>query len=76
MTIYLLEETLQIDVFYECEDHDLEDNICISVVENCPPAERIMRAGETVIYLTSNQARELGQALLEAVIHSEGNQAQ
>jgi len=39
MPIHLLDDTLHIEVFYECEDHDLEDNICISVVETCPPAE-------------------------------------
>jgi hypothetical protein len=36
MTIHLLDGTLEVDIFYECEDHDLDDNICISVVESCP----------------------------------------
>lgn len=66
MSIYLLDESLQIDIFYECEDHDLEDNICISIVERCPPEERLLRSGETHIFLTVNEARQLGESLLAA----------
>ncbi len=71
MTIFLLEETLQVDIFYECEDEDLEDNICVSIVERCPPAERILRAGKTFLYLTSDEAQALGELLLKAANHSE-----
>lgn len=71
MAIELLDGTLQIEIFYDNEDEDLEDNICVSIVERCPPAERLLRAGETNIFLTPDQARDLGQALLQAVAHSE-----
>jgi hypothetical protein len=67
MTIYLLDKTLQIDIFYDCEDKDLEDNICVSIIERCPPKERLLQAGETHIFLTPGQAQQLGEALLEAV---------
>lgn len=67
MTIFLLDGTIEIEIFFECADHDLEDNICVKIFEKCPPAERLLRAGETNIFLTSDQARELGTALLEAV---------
>jgi hypothetical protein len=70
MTLFLLEDTLQIDIFYECEDHDLEDNICISVIERCPPDERLLRSGETHIFLTIDEARQLGEALISAADHS------
>jgi len=73
MTIALLDGTLQIDIFYDCEDQDLEDNICVSIIERCPPAERLLRAGETNIFLTPEQAQELGQALLQAADRSENN---
>ncbi|MDY6866511.1 MAG: hypothetical protein SVT56_01180 [Chloroflexota bacterium] len=73
MSIYLLDKTLQVDIFYECEDHDLEDNICISIVERCPPGEQLLRAGETHLYLTPDEARQAGQALLAAVEKSESN---
>ena len=71
MTLHLLDDTLQINIFYECEDEDLEDNVCISVVEHCPPDEQLFRAGETHIFLTPDEARTLGKALLDAANHSE-----
>lgn len=66
MTIFLLDDTLEINIFFECADHDLEDNICVTIIERCDPAERLLCAGQTNIFLTSNQARELGTALLNA----------
>lgn len=66
MSIYLLENTLQIEIFYEFEDHDLEDNICLSIKECCPPDERLFRSGKTNIFLTNEEARQLGEALIEA----------
>jgi len=74
MPIHLLDDTLHIEVFYECEDHDLEDNICISVVETCPPAEHLLRAGETYIYLTPEEACQLGESLIAAADHSDSNE--
>ena len=71
MTIHLLDKTLQIDIFYECEDRDLEDNICLTVVESCPPGEKILRAGETHLFLTPAEARALGEALLAAAGRSD-----
>jgi len=70
MSIHLLEGTLQIDIFYECEDQDLEDNICVSVIEDCPEDEKLLYAEKTHIYLTPDEARELGEALLTAAAHS------
>ena len=75
MTIYLLDKTLQIDIFFECADQDLEDNICVSIIEICPPQERIMRSGETHVYITHEQARQLGEALLQASEHSQAHSA-
>ena len=75
MTIYLLEGTLQIDIFYDCEDQDLDDNVCVQVIERCAPEERLLRAGQTHIFLTPGQARELGEALLGVAHKSETNLA-
>jgi len=74
MTLYLLDGTLQIDIFFECEDQDLDDNICISIIERCPPNERILRAGQTNIFLTPQQARALGEALIKSAANSEADQ--
>jgi len=73
MSIHLLDDTLHIEVFYECEDHDLDDNVCVSVLETCSASEQLLRAGETHIFLTPDEARQLGEALLEAAGHSETN---
>ena len=75
MTISLLDQTLHIDIFFECADQDLEDNICISIIEICPPQERIMRNGETHVFITHDQARQLGEALLQASEHSQAHSA-
>jgi hypothetical protein len=72
--MYLLDKTLQVDIYYDCEDHDLEDNICVSILERCPPAEQILRAGETHLYLTPDEARQLGEALVQAAEHSISNE--
>jgi len=71
MSVYLLDKTLQIDITYECDDLDLEDNICITVIERCPPAEKLFCAGQTHLFLTPSEARVLGEALLEAAELSE-----
>ncbi len=36
-----------------------------------PPAERLFRIGENHLYLTPEEARTLGEALLEAADHSD-----
>ena len=74
MSIHLLDGTLQIDIFYECEDQDLEDNICVAIIESCPPEEQLLQAGETHIYLTPEEARDLGEALITAANQSESGQ--
>ncbi len=70
MTISLLDGSLKIDVFYDCKDRQFEDHICIKVVEDCPEDEKIFYAGETNIYLTPEQARQISNALLKAVDQS------
>jgi len=75
MTIFLLDGTIEIEIFFECVDHDLEDNICVKIFEKCPPAERLLRAGETNIFLTPDQARQLGTALLGAADNSTGRES-
>jgi hypothetical protein len=75
MTIHLLEGSLEVDIFYECEDKDLDDNVCIKLVESCPPEERLFRACETYIYITAVQARELGEMLLAAALNSNAEES-
>jgi hypothetical protein len=70
MTIYLLDESLTVDVYFEEKDCSFEDNICVSIFEQCPDEERLFRAGQTNLYLTARQARLLAQAFLQAAKES------
>lgn len=66
MTIYLLDKSLQVDICYEEGDSEYEDNICMSIIEDCPDEEKLMRADETNLYMTPAEARQLAEALLAA----------
>jgi len=66
MSISLLEGSLQLDVFFDKGDQEFEDNICLCFKEDCPEEEKILYAGETNIYITPEQARELAAQLLDA----------
>lgn len=66
MAVYLLEDSLKIDVFFDPQDCTFEDNICVAMFESCPDEERILQAHEVNIYLTEEQARALAAALLKA----------
>lgn len=70
--ILLLDDSLQIEIYYSCEDADLEDNICLKVVESCEEDVKVFRHDETHLYLTHSQAEELAAALLKAVEKSGG----
>jgi hypothetical protein len=70
MPITLLDGSLKLDVFFDCKDIQFEDHICLKIVEDCPEEEKIFYAGETNIYLTSEQARQISDALLNAVKQS------
>jgi hypothetical protein len=67
MSILLLDESLSIEVYYECDDCDWEDNICLRIEEDCPSDERLFRHDQTNIYLTRAQAQALAEVLLNAV---------
>jgi len=73
MSISLLDGSLKVDVFCEQADKKFEDHICVKIVEDCPEEEKIFYAGETNIYLTPEQARQVSAALLKAVKQSAQN---
>jgi hypothetical protein len=73
MAIYLLDNSLKVEVFYDPSDSEFEDNICICFVEECPDDEKLFLAGETNIYLTPDEACHLAQAVIKAVKHGHHN---
>lgn len=71
MAIYLLDDSLEVEIYYEGKDCEFEDNICLSIQEDCPEEERIFRADQVNLYLSAKQARQLGEAFLAAAEESE-----
>ncbi|GAB4272352.1 MAG: hypothetical protein Kow0080_18680 [Candidatus Promineifilaceae bacterium] len=71
MSIFLLDGSLRIKIFFEKSDNDYEDDICITIEEDCPDDEKLFIADETNIYITPKQARELALALNQAAEISE-----
>jgi hypothetical protein len=67
MAVYLLDNSLKVDVFFDSTDSEFEDNICISFVEDCPEDEKIFLAGETNIYLTVEEACQVAELISQAI---------
>lgn len=65
--IYLLDESLSVEIYFEPNDCDLADNICVKVIESCAEDEKILKHDESHIYLTPEQAHHLAVALQTAV---------
>ncbi len=66
MILLLLDQSLKVEVFFDPEDDQYEDNVCLSFEEDCPEPERLFRHDQTNIYITSTQAIALANALLKA----------
>lgn len=64
--IPLLDDSLEISIFYEAKDHDLIDNICVKVIESCAEEVKVFKHDESYLFLTCEQAASLAQALLRA----------
>ncbi len=66
--IILLDESLQVEIYYESDDCGYEDNICLKVIESCPEEEKIFLHDESHLYLTQEQAQAILTALQEALM--------
>ena len=71
MAIYLLDNSLRVEIFFEQNDSNFTDNICISICEDCPEEEKLFRADETNMYITKQEAQQLITALLRAIAESD-----
>jgi len=59
MAIELLNGSLNVDIYFDKEDKEFNNNICISLKEYGPEDEKIFYAGETDIFITPDEARKL-----------------
>ena len=66
MAIYLLDNTLRVEVSYDNSDCDFEDNICIQIIEECPENEKVFVHDETNLFITPEQAIQLARLLSAA----------
>lgn len=64
MEINLLGGELIIKIFYQKDDEDFDDNICLSFLEPCSEEARVFHATETNLFITAEEARELAKILL------------
>jgi hypothetical protein len=71
MKIELLGGCLVVDIFFEETDTEFDDNICLRFTEPCSPDEVLFKAGETNIFLTAVEARQVAQALLKIAAESD-----
>jgi hypothetical protein len=67
MAVYLVDDSLSVNIFYSCDDCDYEDNIILRIREDCPDDERLFVNEETNIFLTRDQALKVAELLLAAV---------
>ncbi len=65
--ILLLDESLEVEIFFESADCGYEDNICLKITESCPEDEKLFMHDESHLYLTPEQAQSLVDALSQAV---------
>ena len=74
--ITLLDGSLKLSIFYDTQDNEFEDAICLSFREDCVEDEKVLSADEVNIYLTPQQAAlivlELNRALEDARKSSAG----
>lgn len=65
--ITLLDNSLKLTIYFDDDDSEFDDNICLHFQEDCPEAERLFRIEDTSFYITAEQAAlivlELGRAL-------------
>ena len=65
--ITLLDGSLKLTIFYDADDKEYDDNICLRYLEDCPDPERLFRIEDTSFYITPEQAAlmvlELNRAL-------------
>ena len=67
MIVFLLDNSLKVEICYDETEREFSDNILVSILEDCPEEEKVFRADETNLYLTPEQACQLAAALQRAV---------
>ena len=69
--IHLLDDSLEMEIFFDKEDYGYKDNICLKITESCKEEEKVFRHDENNLYITLEQAKALVDALNNAIQLSE-----
>jgi hypothetical protein len=69
--IFLLDDSLEVEIFFDKGDCGYKDNICLKITESCNEEEKVFRHDENNLYLTAEQAAALAAALTNAVKDSQ-----
>lgn len=67
MAVKILDDTISIEVFIDKEDAGFEDDVCLRFTETCPEEEKVFYGGETSLYLTRKQAKQIASEILKAL---------
>ncbi|GAP40006.1 hypothetical protein [Flexilinea flocculi] len=67
MAVFLLNNSLKVEVFVDKADAEFEDDICVRITEDCAEDEKIFYGGETNLYLTREQAQEIIKEFQKAI---------
>ena len=70
MAIDILNGSLNVDIYFDKSDKEYDDNICVCLKEFGPEDEKILYAGETDLFITAEEARNLAAMLTEAAERS------
>jgi hypothetical protein len=70
MAIDILNGSLNVDIYFDKSDKEYDDNICVCLKEFGPEDEKILYAGETDLFITPEEARQLAAMLTEAAERS------
>jgi len=70
MAIELLNGSLKVEIYFEQKDKEYEDNICVCIQEYGPEDEKVLYAGETNLFINTEEARKLAAMLTEAAEQS------
>ena len=61
--ISLLDDSLEISIYFDRDDSRFQDNIGVCILENCPQCEKLFIANEINCFITPDQAHQIIEAL-------------
>jgi len=72
--IYLLDDSLEVEIYFDKSDSGFKDNICLKIIESCKEEEKVFRHDENHLYITAEQAKTIVAVLNAVILKSEANE--